>query len=51
MSYFVFFIISYLYVSCSGSSASVGKRELVCLLWFTFNYVIFLFREVTSSSW
>ena len=39
MSFFVFFV-SYLYVSCSGSITSVGRRELICLLSFTCNYVV-----------
>ena len=39
MSYFDS-IVSYLYVSCSGSITSVGEeRELICLLSFTCNYV------------
>ena len=33
-------IVSYLYVGCSGSISSVGKRELICLLSFTCNYVV-----------
>ena len=32
-------IVSYLYVSCSGSIISVGE-ELICLLSFTCNYVV-----------
>ena len=34
-------IVSYLYISCSGSITSVGEeRELACLLSFTCNYVV-----------
>ena len=36
---FVFFVV-YLYVSGTGSITSVGKRELICLLLFTFNCVV-----------
>ena len=32
-------IVIYLYVSCSGSVTS-GKRELICLLSLTCNYVV-----------
>ena len=38
MSYFFSFVV-YLYVSRSGSITS-GKRELICLLLFTCNYVV-----------
>ena len=39
-------IVSYLYVSCSGSITSVvaEERELICLLSFTCNYVVFVRR-------
>ena len=40
-------IVSYVYVSCSGPITRLGKRELICLLSFTCNY---LFGEVFSSS-
>ena len=43
-------IVSYLYVSCSGSITSVGKRGLICLLSFTCNYVVSV-RKGSSSSW
>ena len=39
MSYFVF-SVGYFYVSGIGSITSVGKRELICLLLFTCNYVV-----------
>ena len=39
MSYFVFYF-SYIYVSCNGSIPRLGKRELICLLSFTCNYVV-----------
>ena len=43
-------IVSYLYVSCSGSIASVGKKALNLLLSFTFNYEVSV-RMGSSSSW
>ena len=33
-------IVSYLYVSCSGSITSVAKERAKCLLPFTCNYVV-----------
>ena len=39
MSLFVFFCCN-----GSGSTTSVGKRELVCLLLFTCNYVVSVWR-------
>ena len=35
-------IVSYLYVSCSGSISIIrlGKRELICLLLFMCNYLV-----------
>ena len=37
----LYFIFSYLCVSCSGFITSVGEeRELICLLLFTCNYVV-----------
>ena len=36
--------VVYLYVYGSGSITSVGKRELICLLLFTCNYVVFVWR-------
>ena len=33
-------LLVYLYVNGCGSITSVGKRELVCLLLFTCNYVV-----------
>ena len=33
-------IVCYLYVSCSGSIPRLGKRELICLLSFTCNFVV-----------
>ena len=39
----IFFVIVYLYVNGSGSITSVGEeRELICLLLFTCNYVVFV---------
>ena len=38
MSYFVFYC--YLYVSCSDQLPRLGKRELICLISFTCNYVV-----------
>ena len=35
-----FFVDVSIYVSCSGSITSVGKRVLICLLSFTCNFVI-----------
>ena len=32
--------VGYLYVSCSGSITSIGKRELIRLLSLTCNYVV-----------
>ena len=51
MSYFVFYC--YLFIC---KLPWLGKRELICLLSFTCNYVVsvrggFLFGEVSSSSW
>ena len=42
MSYFVFYcLLSYYYVSCSGSFTSVGEEgEQISLLSFTCNYVV-----------
>ena len=40
VSHFVFSIISYLYVSCSR----LEKRELIFLLSFTCNYVVYVRR-------
>ena len=37
--------VVYLYVSGSGSISSVGKRELICLLLFTCNYVVSIRRS------
>ena len=37
-------MVSYLYVSCSGSLTSLGKRELFLLLSFTCNYVVSVSR-------
>ena len=34
----------YLYVNGSGPITSVGKRELICLLLFTCNYVVSVWR-------
>ena len=36
--------VVYLYVNGSGSITSVGKRELICLLLFTCNYVVSVWR-------
>ena len=36
--------VVYLYVNDSGSITSVGKRELICLLLFTCNYVVSVWR-------
>ena len=36
--------VVYLYVNGSGLITSVGKRELICLLLFTCNYVVFVWR-------
>ena len=44
MSYFVFFV-AYLYVSGSGSISRLGKRELICLVLFTCNYVVSVRRS------
>ena len=44
MSLFVFFCCLYIYVNGSGSITSVGKRELICLLLFTCNYVVSVLR-------
>ena len=42
--------VVYLYVDGSGSiTLRLGKRELICLLLFTCDYVV-LFGEVSSSS-
>ena len=41
MPYYVYYILSYLFVSCSGSITSVGERELIFLLSFTY-YVDFV---------
>ena len=43
MSYLYSFVV-YLYVNGSGSITSVGKRELICLLLFTCNYVVSVWR-------
>ena len=42
MSCFVFFVRN-LYLSCSGSITSVGE-EIICLLLFTCNYVVSVWR-------
>ena len=39
MSYFVF-SVGYLYVRVENQLPRLGKRELICLLLFTCNYVI-----------
>ena len=36
--------VVYLYVNGSGSITSVGERELICLLLFTCNYVVSVWR-------
>ena len=36
--------VVYLYVNCSGSITRLGKRELICLLLFTCNYVVSVWR-------
>ena len=41
--------VGYLYVSGSGSVTWLGKRELICLLLFTCNYVVSV-GEVSFSS-
>ena len=44
MSYLYSFVV-YLYVNGSGSTTSVGEeRELICLLLFTCNYVVSVWR-------
>ena len=44
MSYLYSFVV-YLYVNGSGSITSVGEeRELICLLLFTCNYVVSVWR-------
>ena len=43
-------IVSYLYVSCSGTITSVGEERANFLLSFTCNYVISV-RRVSSSFW
>ena len=40
----LFSFVVYLYANGSGSTTSVGKRELVCLLLFTCNYVVSVWR-------
>ena len=37
-------VVSYLYVSYIGSITSVGEGELICLLVFTCNYVVSVWR-------
>ena len=53
---FMYSNVSYLYVRCSGSITSVGKREFNCLLSFTCNYVVsvrrnFLFFRVLGMAY
>ena len=43
MSYLYSFVVS-LYVNGSGSITSVGEKELICLLLFTCNYVVSVWR-------
>ena len=49
MSCFVFYCVSYFYVSCSGSNTSVEKRELIFLLSLLV-IMLFLLGGVSSSS-
>ena len=37
---FLYSFVVYLYINGSGSITSDGKRELICLLLFTCNYVV-----------
>ena len=47
----LYFFVVYLYVNGSGSITSVGEeRELMCLLLFTCNYMVFE-RRVSSFHW
>ena len=41
--------VAYLYVSGSGSVTRLGKRELIYMLVFTYNYVVSV-GELSSSS-
>ena len=43
MSYLYSFVV-YLYVNGSGSIASVGEERAICLLLFTCNYVVSVWR-------
>ena len=38
-------IVSYLYVSCSGQLPRLRKREIICLLSFSCNYVVSVWRD------
>ena len=41
---YLYSFVVYLYVNGSGSITSVGERELICLLLFTCNYVVSVWR-------
>ena len=44
---FLYYIVNHLYVICNGSMTSVGEeRELICLLSFTFKYVVSVRRGI-----
>ena len=40
----MYYFVVYLYVNGSGLVTSLGKRELICLLSFTCNFVVFVWR-------
>ena len=46
---YVYSFVVYLYVNGIGQLPRLGKRELICLLLFTCNYVVSVW-EVSSSS-